>query len=321
MTVLPSPLPGDIRIAIVGDVHDQWSDVDHQLLHQLAVDLVLLVGDFGNEAVDLVRQIAGLDLPKAVVLGNHDAWYTATDWGRKKCPYDRSREDRVQQQLDALGTAHVGYDKLDFDALNLTVVGGRPFSWGGADWKLGRFYQQYYGVSSMADSGDRICQAIDRAAYDTILFIGHGGPTGLGNTPEDPCGRDWKPLGGDFGDPDLAVAIAYAQSLGKRVPLVGFGHMHHRLRHRQDRQRQRVHWDDHPTLYLNAASVPRRVPVGNRQHHNFSLVTLRQQTVVEASLIWVDDRGQVAVADPLYQPANVSPLPESSAQFLALDNL
>jgi hypothetical protein len=31
-------------------------------------------GDFGNEAISLVADIAGLDLPKAAILGNHDAW-------------------------------------------------------------------------------------------------------------------------------------------------------------------------------------------------------------------------------------------------------
>lgn len=33
-------------------------------------------GDFGNENVELVQSIADLDFPKAVILGNHDAWRT-----------------------------------------------------------------------------------------------------------------------------------------------------------------------------------------------------------------------------------------------------
>eukprot|EP00955_Chlamydomonas_euryale_P107171 365747-Chlamydomonas_euryale.AAC.48 len=36
--------------------------------------MVLFVGDFGNEVVGLVAKIAALELPKAVILGNHDAW-------------------------------------------------------------------------------------------------------------------------------------------------------------------------------------------------------------------------------------------------------
>ena len=55
-----------ITVAVVGDIHDQWSEADGHALKALAVDLVLFVGDIGNEAVGLVRQIAALDLPKAV---------------------------------------------------------------------------------------------------------------------------------------------------------------------------------------------------------------------------------------------------------------
>ncbi|KAK3010889.1 hypothetical protein RJ639_011614 [Escallonia herrerae] len=39
-------------------------------------DLVLFTGDLGNENVELVRSIADLRFPKAVILGNHDAWTT-----------------------------------------------------------------------------------------------------------------------------------------------------------------------------------------------------------------------------------------------------
>ncbi|NEP43066.1 MAG: TIGR04168 family protein, partial [Okeania sp. SIO2H7] len=42
-----------IKIAIVGDVHDRWEPEDELALKHLGVDLVLFVGDFGNEAVEL----------------------------------------------------------------------------------------------------------------------------------------------------------------------------------------------------------------------------------------------------------------------------
>ena len=73
-----------IKIAVVGDVHDRWEAEDELALKHLGVDLVLFVGDFGNESVEVVRQVASLDIPKAVILGNHDAWYTASVWGQKK---------------------------------------------------------------------------------------------------------------------------------------------------------------------------------------------------------------------------------------------
>ena len=77
-----------ITIAVVGDVHEQWEEADNSALEGLGVDLVLFVGDFGNESVPIVRKISQLSVPKAVIMGNHDAWYTASGWGRKKCPYE-----------------------------------------------------------------------------------------------------------------------------------------------------------------------------------------------------------------------------------------
>lgn len=294
-----------IRIAVVGDVHDLWGEEDAIALRHLGIDLVLFVGDFGNEAVGVVEQIAALDLPKAAIFGNHDAWYSATDWGRKKCPYDRSREDRVQQQIDLLGTAQVGYSTLDLPQFGLSVVGGRPFSWGGAEWRNASFYAERYGINSFEESAQRICDAVQAATYETILFVGHCGPVGLGDQPESLCGRDWKPLGGDYGDPDLAAGIAYAHSAGKRVPLVTFGHMHHGLRHRKDRIRERIQVDrPRNTVYLNAASVPRIVQTEAGFQRNFSIVTLRENQIESASLVWVDQRFEICAEELLYKVAN-----------------
>jgi uncharacterized protein (TIGR04168 family) len=196
-------LKQSVKIAVVGDVHDQWEPEDGIALKQLGVDLVLFVGDFGNEAIEVVEAIAALDLPKAVVFGNHDAWYTMTKWGQKHCPYDPVKENRVQQQMNCVGVAHVGYGKRDFPEFGLTVVGTRPFSWGGPKWRDRDFYKQRFGVESFEDSTERIMEAVQQAAYDTIIFLGHNGPSGLGETPEAPCGKDWNPIGGTMVIPIL----------------------------------------------------------------------------------------------------------------------
>jgi uncharacterized protein (TIGR04168 family) len=293
--------PQSVTIAVVGDVHDLWEEEDEVALKQLGVDLVLLVGDFGNESVEVVRSIANLSLPKAAILGNHDAWYSATDWGRKKCPYDRQYEDWVQQQIDLLGKAHVGYSSLDFPELQLSVVGGRPFSWGGSSWKNESFFKNRYGVHSFEESVERIMLATKSTTYNNVIFIGHCGPKGLGDAAEDPCGKDWQPIGGDHGDPDLTEAIHQARSQGKTVPLVTFGHMHHQLRHRKDQLRKIIHTDVHGTLYLNAASVPRIKAIPTGKIRNFSLVTLEMGTVTEASLVWVDQDFNTYSKQVLYE--------------------
>lgn len=289
-----------ITIAIVGDIHDQWEADDGIALQQLGVDLVLFVGDFGNESVEVVRVIASLDIPKAAIFGNHDAWYSASEWGRKKCPYNREKEDWVQQQMDLLGETHVGYGKLDFPALNLTVVGSRPFSWGGEVWKNAKFYQQWFGVTNFEESTARIVAAANSAAHETIIFMGHNGPTGLGDRAEDPCGKDWQPIGGDYGDPDLAAAIAQTRAAGKRIPLVTFGHMHHKLRHTNQHLRQAIYATEE-TIYLNAARVPRIVQSGSDRFRNFSIVSLQGDVVSQISLVWLGKDFTVVSEQILYQ--------------------
>lgn len=289
-----------IKIAVVGDIHDQWEADDGIALHKLGVDLVLFVGDFGNESVEVVRAIAALDISKAAVFGNHDAWYTATDWGRKKAPYNHKQEDWVQQQMDLLGETHVGYDKLDFPLLNLTVVGGRPFSWGGSAWKYADFYQERFGVRSFEESTAQIVAAVDSAAYETVIFLSHNGPVGLGDRAEDPCGKDWQPLGGDFGDPDLQAAIIKTRASGKIIPLVTFGHMHHKLRHTNQQLRTPIHATE-KTVYLNAASVPRIVQNGNERRRNFSLVSLQAGVVSQVAIVWVGEDFNVVSEEILYQ--------------------
>lgn len=291
----------DLKIAVIGDVHDLWEAEDEAALKSLEIDLVLFVGDFGNESVEIVRRIAALDLPKAAITGNHDAWYNATDWGISRCPYDRNTEDRVQQQLDLLGAAHVGFGKLDFPDLGVSVVGSRPFSWGGSGWKNGRFYRERFGINSFEESVNQIVNAANQTQSDTVIFIGHNGPTGLGDQAEDPCGKDWQPIGGDHGDPDFELAISKTRQLGKTIPLVTFGHMHHSLRHTKQQLRRAIHVNQE-TVYLNAARVPRIIQDDNGQKlRNFSIATLQHGTISRVSLLWLNPAFEPVSQELLYE--------------------
>lgn len=279
----------DLTVAIVGDIHDQWDKVgDRRSLELLKADLVLFVGDFGNEAVELVETIAALPFPKAAIFGNHDAWYTASDWGRKKAPYDHALEDRVQAQMDALGVAHVGYGCLNLPEFNLSIVGSRPFSWGGDKWKNKRFFGDRYGVHNFEQSVQLMLRQVERCESENIIFLGHNGPTGLGSEPEDMCGRDWNPLGGDFGDPDFETVIKSTQAQGKNIAFVTFGHMHYTLRHRKDRLRTYIKAQEE-TLYVNAARVP-RIKQNNQgdRLHSFTVVSLANGQPQKVDLVWVN---------------------------------
>jgi uncharacterized protein (TIGR04168 family) len=289
-----------VKIAIVGDVHDEWEEADAIALQYLGVDLVLFVGDFGNEAVELVRRIAAVDLPKAAIFGNHDAWYTASDWGRSKRPYDPQTEDRVQQQVDLLGAS---YGKLDLPQFDLSIVGSRPYSWGGPEWKYSDFYEQRYGIDSFEASTDRIVQMANAATCNHLIIIGHNGPTGLGEEPESICGKDWgEPIGGDYGDPDLTAAISRLQAAGKSIPLVTFGHMHHKLRHTKERLRQPLVAVD-GTIYLNTARCPRVLSTIERTVRNFSLVSIVDGKVTKAGLVWMTENNQIGLEEVYYELA------------------
>nr|WP_245602742.1 TIGR04168 family protein [Gloeothece verrucosa] len=292
-----------IKIAVIGDIHDQWEKEDNQALQHLDVDLALFVGDFGNESLAVVGLIAALELPKAAILGNHDAWYTASAWGRAKSPYDHELENRVQEQLDLLGEAHVGYGKLDLPQFNLSVVGSRPFSWGGQDWKNKEFLNELYGITNFQQSTAKIVAQAQDAAYDTLIFVGHNGPLGLGEEPHSICGQDWPPLGGDHGDPDFSEALTLSRQLGKTISLVTFGHMHHRLRHTQAYLRTMVETDPYGTVYLNAASVPRIKEENGEKLRNFSFVSLEEGKVTQIELVWVGEDFRIVSRQPLYQDA------------------
>jgi uncharacterized protein (TIGR04168 family) len=288
-----------LKIAVVGDIHDLWQLEDNAALKHLGVDLALFVGDYGNEAVEVVRRIAAIQLPKAAVMGNHDAYYSASKKGLKACPYDRDREDWVQLQMDLLGEAHVGFSKREFPQFGLSVVGSRPFSWGGPKWRYRKFYRDRFDVRNFDESAELILAAADEAENSTLIFVGHVGPYGLGARPEDPCGRDWGNKAGDYGDPDFAEAIALTQQSGKHVPLVAFGHMHHQLK--STRQlRKRIVLDAAGTVYFNAANVPRIEQSANGIRRSFSLVTLKAGIVESIVLIWLNAAFEQVFEEILY---------------------
>ncbi|MDX2255744.1 MAG: TIGR04168 family protein [Pseudanabaenaceae cyanobacterium bins.39] len=295
-----------IKIAIVGDVHHLWqSQEDYLALQALEVDLVLFVGDLGNESVETVQAIANLPLPKAIILGNHDAHYSSTDLlskhkSQRQCPYDRTKEDRVQQQLDILGDLHVGYGCLDFPQFQISVIGSRPFSWGSSQWKKEYFYKSRFGVHNLMESAQRITESVAKARYNTVIFLGHNGPSGLGAEPHSICGKDWKPVGGDYGDPDFAMAIEQSYQLSKHIPLVTFGHMHHQLRHTPHQTREVVATNSQGTIFYNAACCPRIINTDQGTYRNFSLATLESGQIKQIALVWLDAKQQITNTSVLY---------------------
>ncbi|CAG7892299.1 unnamed protein product [Brassica rapa] len=282
-----------VRIAVVGDVHGFWNlGEDQKALQLLQPQLVLFTGDFGEEDVPLVQSVAALPFPKAVILGNHDAWHT------KKFS---TKQNGVQMQLDVLGDEHVGYQRMDFPSLKLSVVGGRPFSHGGNKLHRDKLLLKRYGVRDMNASAGSICRAALGTPEDhVVVILAHNGPTGLGSQAEDICGRDWFDEGGDHGDPDLEQALRQLKETTElSVPLVVFGHMHKELEGGKGNRKMVVEDSDNKVLYVNGAIVPRVIETNVESESGgtvraFTLVEILDGKIKKVVESWVQVTGSVA---------------------------
>ncbi|TYI25522.1 hypothetical protein ES332_A05G055500v1 [Gossypium tomentosum] len=272
-----------VRIAVVGDVHDDWNlEEDANALQFLKTSWkcsriwcssqVILV----MKNLELVQDVAALNFPKAVILGNHDSWSTQQFSSKKK--------DRVQLQLECLGQEHVGYKRLDFPLLKLSIVGGWPFSCGGQQIFRKRLLSARYGIQDMEGSAKRIYEAALGTPEDhLVILLAHNGSTGLGSELNDICGKDWVFGGGDHGDPDLAQAISHLkETTNVSIPLLVFGHMHKELAHGNGLRKMIVVGAD-DIIYLNGAIVPRVKRSTNETslHASNSDGTYRAFTLVE----------------------------------------
>jgi uncharacterized protein (TIGR04168 family) len=162
---------------------------------------------------------------------------------------------------------------LTLNALELTIIAGRPFSMGGPTLSFPEALASTYGVQTMAESVERLCSLIDNVTTEHVVFLSHNGPTGLGDRADDIWGRDFHPDAGDWGDSDLRAAIDYAKQRGLHTLAVVAGHMHWQLHERPHvHRRWQLHRDG--VLYLNASRVPRVFQQGGatvRQHIHLRL--------------------------------------------------
>lgn len=226
-------------------------------------DLAMFVGDLSDtEDCRAVEQIATVDVPKAVMLGNHDAWRSIEE---------KEVSAELRGSLAALGSSHLAYEVRDVPSAQVSIVGARPFSYGGPGLPRGagfvprgqEIYESEYGVKDFESSADRIVKAALNAKHGDLIILAHNGPTGLGDQPSDICGKDFTDRrtpgdtpGGDWGDRDLELALELIQGWGLRVRAVVAGHMHHKLLHPRGAERTRFVRRGE-TLFVNCAVVPR----------------------------------------------------------------
>ena len=208
-------------LLVIGDVHRIWRPADSAFVENGDHDLALFVGDLGDEDVSMVETIAKIDAKKAVMLGNHDAWRSFSEKRITK---------NLQESLDILGDEHLGYERREWYEGGMSIVGARPFSWGGKSLRSPEVYEELYGVYDHEQSAARIAECARGSQHRDLVILAHNGPTGLSMETHDIWGKDFgKSPRGDWGDEDLELAIDKILGLGLRVPLVIAGHMHHKL--------------------------------------------------------------------------------------------
>ena len=284
-----------VKLALIGDVHLHFTAADAAYFNRSDDDLILFVGDLSNyrprAGLPLARRIAQLQKPALFIPGNHDAvnllqlaaeiW--RKPWLARLGAWGQAR--RVRALQEALGAAvYAGYSvhHYQINGHNFDVVAARPFSMGGPSLSFRPFLRERYGLASLNDSAARLRQCVDQTRAERLIFLAHNGPTGLGSAATDIWGCDFRPEAGDFGDPDLEQAIAYARQRDKQVLAVVAGHLHHQTKTGEQRQ-WLVQRDG--TYYVNAARVPRIFTIKGKTVRHHIRLTLGETAVIVTEVI------------------------------------
>jgi uncharacterized protein (TIGR04168 family) len=276
-----TPLEQRGRIALIGDLHSAWDDVDTGYFNRTGYELLLFAGDLGGtgrrDGMQIARSIAKLTRPALLMPGNNDAGqYTvlSAEFAYRRVQAELLRDLKLTASPDAgraiepLGVRICGFSAhpVTLGDVDVTIVAGRPFAAGGGQFSSPETLALNFGIHSMEESSARLRGLIDQAPTEHLIFFSHNGPFGLGAAPDALWGRDFGPEPGDWGDPDLRDAIAHAGRRRRRTLAVVAGHMHWRLRTGGLRRFQE---DRDGILYVNCAQVPRIVHSreGAARHH------------------------------------------------------
>ncbi len=267
------------RVALIGDIHGSWDDQDVAYFNQSDYDLLLFVGDLGGgtlrSGLQVARSVARLGRPALVIPGNNDAVHIAQlaaefihQQGLIKL-LSIGHQRRSRALANALGEVQLcGYSLHPYAirGVSFDVIACRPHPMGGPHLSFTPYLAQEYDIHDLDASAARLMSLVDEASNRRIVFLAHNGPSGFGSGAADIWGCDFKAEGGDWGDPDLALAIDYARKQGKEILAVLAGHMHQTTKSGAERVWQ-VEKDGIP--YINAARVPRiySTPEGGMRHH------------------------------------------------------
>lgn len=285
-----------INLAVIGDIHSFFSEFDVHYFNTSTYDLILITGDlpFHGREVDwqVVQRLAMLNKPSLLIAGNHDcvnqAQFLAEAANKSHLadllnPHQQKMAEALRRALKPVVLCGYSAHDFRFPDMSLSIVATRPFSFGGPHLHYQRLLASKFAVDSLQASRDRLIELVNETTSETLIFLGHNGPSGLGAGKEDIWGCDFRPSAGDYGDPDYEAAVNHAKKIGKRVLLVVGGHMHHTLR---DGRQRRWLVNKDGTTYLNPARVP-RIWYGDTQiyHHHIQIVIDGESVLVHEKII------------------------------------
>lgn len=285
---------GDFRLAIIGDLHTHWDNVDLIQFARANYDLLYFTGDLGGGTPDstlrVARSLAQLRQPTLVMPGNNDTWdinelaaELAHQNGLNQLLAITQGNEAAYNPIELCGYSH---HRLSAAGTDISLIAARPHSMGGPDLSFPDYMAATYGISSLEQSSRRLIALVDNADADRLIFLAHNGPKGLGENPGDMWGCDFKDDGGDWGDPDLTDAIDHARHIGKNVLAVIGGHMH--LRTKQGEERPWITTMDE-TTFVNAARVPRIFSDNNEVHRHHVLMTISNDGIKLEELFVPED--------------------------------
>lgn len=285
-------------LGIFGDIHGQFDASEARAIDRCGYDLLLFVGDFAGfrpqETERIGSIISTLRTPAIAILGNHDgvgpAQFLAEVSGRTGISRlfssrdQRSRSKKIESIFAPVPCE--GYRLHIMRELGLQVLTARPHSFGGPRLAFARYLEARYGVRTLEESAAKIVEQLEGADRSLpLIVLAHNGPTGLGEKRDSIYGCDFRPEEGDFGDPDLRMAIDQIVQDGWNLRAVVAGHMHHRLKGGGQRE-----WlvREGELLHLNAARSP-------RQHEDESGKKIRahfrmdfDRRPLDPELIWLE---------------------------------
>lgn len=295
-----------VRVGIVGDLHTHWDEVDVAEFDRSDYDLLIFTGDLGGgsreSSLRVARNLSRLSKPALVMPGNNDvgdigelaAELAHRDAMRQLSAVRQGRAPSVAGGRQAL-IRLCGYSShlLGSGHSAVTLIAGRPHSMGGPDLAFPEHMVAEWGIDSLAASAERLKQLVDGAETRDLVFLGHNGPAGLGDEAADMWGCDFRAGGGDWGDPDLAVAIDHARAQDRRVLAVIGGHMHLRTKGGAERPWQ---VERSGVLYVNAARVPRIHARDGDVHRHHVALTFTPESLEVAEILVAQYGGQSIVS-------------------------